>query len=347
MPQDRTTTDYETPQARRSERIFKDGKITHWRILRRYWLSIFGTLSLIILATSLGLFQPYLLGQAIDGLAADDWRGVGYLAALQLGVLLISGARRYYDTRVYTRIYRDIGADTVTNAQAAGLEITRTAARANMLREVVSFFEFRIPGVLRSSIDLVGSLALLALLSWNVFLASLGGMAAMVVVSLAFSGRLFRLNKGYNDQLEKEIDAYQENSRAKTDEHLSELARWQVRRSDLNVIIFGLTNVALLGVVLYALYDTVSVKEAAIGTVFAIVTYVRRFQIAVFEFPITYQQVIRTLEIIRRINDIDSVTTSADDKQEQTRTAADARGDALAVRMLGELPVLSERRRWL
>ncbi|MBI1391864.1 MAG: hypothetical protein GC152_03890 [Alphaproteobacteria bacterium] len=279
------------------------GPITHGRIFRRYWLSIIGTLSLIVLSSTLWVFQPYLLGVAIDGLVVDDWRGVAYLAALQVGVLIIGAARRFYDTRVYSRIYREIGAEAVSASQAAGLEITRTAARANMLREVVNFFEYRAPGVARALIDLVGSLSLLALLSWNVFLASLGAMASIVVSSVLFGGVLFRLNRSYNDQLEREIDAYQANSRVQTDAHLDALARLQVQRSDTQVAIFGATSLILMVVVLFALYDTVAVKEAAIGTVFAVVSYVRRFQIATLEFPAAYQQLIRTLEITRRIND--------------------------------------------
>ncbi|MEO1015045.1 MAG: ABC transporter six-transmembrane domain-containing protein [Pseudomonadota bacterium] len=301
------------------------GPITHWAIFRRYWLSIIGTLGLIMLSAGLWLFQPYLLGLAIDGLVEDDWLGVAYLAALQVGVLIIGGARRYYDTRVYARIYRDIGAEAVSAAQAAGVEITRTAARANMLREVVNFFEFRVPSIIRASIDLVGSLVLLAFLSMNVFYASLGALGAILLSSVLFGGRLLRLNKGYNDQLEQEIDAYQANSRRQTDAHLSALAQWQIRRSDTQVWIFGLTSFVLMGVVLYALYDTVSVKEAAIGTVFAIISYVRRFQIATFEFPAAYQQIIRTLEITRRIN-------------EAWRAPAETlKRDAVAMRFLGEL----------
>ncbi len=305
-------------------------RITHWAIFRRYWLSIIGTLGLIMASAGLWLFQPYLLGVAIDGLVENDWYGVAYLAGLQVGVLIIGGARRYYDTRVYARIYRDIGAEAVSAAQAAGLEITRTAARANMLREVVNFFEFRVPSIIRATIDLVGSLALLSFLSLNVFYASLGALAAILLSSFLFGGQLLRLNRGYNDQLEQEIDAYQARSRQRTDAHLSALAEWQIRRSDTQVAIFGLTSFVLMGVVLYALYDTVSVQQAAIGTVFAVISYVRRFQIATFEFPAAYQQIIRTLEITRRINEAWRAPS------EEMRRDASLRREAAAVRLMGE-----------
>jgi ABC-type multidrug transport system fused ATPase/permease subunit len=314
------------------------GRVTHWRIFRRYWLSITVTLGLIVVAAGLWLFQPYLLGRAIDGLVVQEWIGVVHLAVLQVGVLIIGAAQRYYDTRVYTRIYRDIGAEVVTASQAAGVEITRTAARASMLREVVNFFEDRIPSITGSLIDLVGSLVLLYFLSWRVFLASLAAMGIIAFVSMLYGGRLFALNSGYNDQLEKEIDIYQSKSREATEKHLGALALWQIRRSDTQVSIFSMTNIALMAVVLFALYDTVSVQQAAIGTVFAVLTYVRRFQSAVNDFPVAFQQIIRTLEITRRINRAEERTA------EGPQAKPDARSDAIAMRYLGELDMRSSRR---
>ena len=279
------------------------GRITHGGIFRRYWRSITGTLALIIGSAGLWVVQPYLLGVAIDDLTNQQWRGMAWLGGLQVAALLVGGAGRFYDTRVYSRIYREIGAEAISASQAAGLDVTRVAARANMLREVVSFFEFRVSGLIRAVIDLVGSLTLLAILSTSVFYASFAAMAAIGAASLLFGGVLFRINRAYNDQLEQEIDVFRARARARTDEHLAALASWQVKRSDVQVAIFGLTSLVLTAVVFFALYDTVAVQGAAIGLVFSIVSYVRRFQIATFQFPAAYQQLIRTLEITRRINE--------------------------------------------
>ncbi len=278
--------------------------ITHWTILRRYWGSILGTLALIALSTGLWLLQPWLLGRAIDGLVADDWRDTAYLGLLQVSVLIIGAARRYYDTRVYTRIYRDIGEETVTASQEAGMPITMVTARANMLREVVRFFEFRVPSTVRAAINLVGSLGLLAILSVPVFFACLIGMGSIVVLSLVFSGRLFRLNSNLNDQMEREVDVFEASAPSETRDHLAALAGWQIKRSDIEALMFALTSIIMLGVLLFSLYTVVSVENAQIGTVFSVFSYVTRFQFAVNNFPAAYQESIRTLEITRRINQI-------------------------------------------
>ena len=280
-------------------------------------------MALILTSGSLWLLQPYVLGVAINDLVEESWRGVAFLGALQIVVMTIGAMRRYYDTRVYTRIYRHIGAETVTSSQEAGLELTRITARANMLREVVRFFEFRLPATLRSLINLIGSLALLAFLSRPVFYACLAAMAVVFLISLVFSRLLLRLNARLNDQLEREVEVFESREQARTKDHLEKLATFQVRQSDLEVTMFGLSGIALTAVLLFSLYQIVLVESAAIGTVFAVFSYVTRFQQAVNTFPGTYQELIRTLEITRRINDIDVAPLVEDEtKRAAAREAA-------------------------
>lgn len=316
--------------------------VTHWRIFLRFWGSIFGTMTLVVVSTLLWLLQPYLLGRAIDGLVADKWIEVAYLGALQVGVLMIGMLRRYYDTRVYTRIYRVIGEEVITASQVYGLELTRLTARANMLREVVRFFEFRVPATIRSAINLVGSLALLALISTPIFYICVAGMGVVVLISLLFSGPIFRLNKSLNDQLEHEVDVFEARSPTRTEEHLAAIAGWQVKRSDVEVGMFGILNLTFTMVLLFSLYFVVSVQNEAIGTVFAVFSYVVRFQTAVNQFPAVYQESLRTLEITRRINQLGVIDPPKDeddgDAEDGKREVARERRDARLIQFFAEDP---------
>ena len=290
--------------------------VTHGNIFRRYWGSILTTLGLILVSSLLWLLQPFLLGVAIDGLIADDWSGVIWLAQLQFGVLAIGMTRRFYDTRVYARIYRDIAEQAVTASQEASLELTRITARAGMLREVVSFFEFSLPSSLRAVINLVGSVALLWFLSKTVLIACAIAIVLMALIGIGFSGRIRSLSRNISDQQEREVDVIAQQSRTETREHFRLLARWQIAFSDTDVIMFGLSNVVLTGVLLFALYQTVSVANAEVGTIFAVFSYVTRFQFAAYNLPYTYQQLLRTLEITERVNRLDQ----AAEEQEKTKT---------------------------
>lgn len=279
-------------------------RITHGTIFRRHWASILLTLCLILISTGVWLMQPFVLGLAINDLTEGSWRGTIFLAALQVTVLLVGGVRRFIDTRVYGRIYREIATETVNASQEAGVELTRIAARASLLREVVQFFEFRIPNTLRSFVNLVGSLALLAVLVLPVFYACLGALAVMVLITLAVQRRLLRLNRGLNDELEMEVDVFGRADSDATAAHFEKVTRFNVARSDVEVVMYGLLSVVLTGTLLFALYWVVSVVQAEIGTVFSVFSYVVRFQMAVNTFPRTYEDMLRTFEITKRVNDL-------------------------------------------
>jgi ABC-type bacteriocin/lantibiotic exporter with double-glycine peptidase domain len=313
--------------------------ITHGRIFQRYWASIIVTFLLIIVSSGLWLVQPFLLGVAIDGMTKGQWMGVIGLAALQVFALVVGALRRLYDVRVYTRIYRDIGAETLAASNAAGVELTRIAARASMLREVVTFFEFRLPATLRSFLDLIGSLGFLAFLSMGAFYACLGGLGAILVTGVLFSGRLIRVNAALNDQLEREVDIYAGRSPEEARAHLKALTGHQVRRADLQVVMFSANSLALMGVLLYSLYHVVSVQGAAIGAVFAVFTYVIRFLGAVDSLPTAYVELLRTIEITRRINDIVIAPESQDEGQPSRDAASEveaAQRYATVARMIEE-----------
>ncbi|MEM6746815.1 MAG: ABC transporter six-transmembrane domain-containing protein [Pseudomonadota bacterium] len=303
--------------------------ITHGNIFRRYWASILITLGLILVSSLLWLLQPFLLGIAIDGLISDDWSGVVWLAALQISVLTIGMARRFFDTRVYARIYRDIAEEAVTASQEADLELTRISARAGMLREVVSFFEYSIPFSLRSVINLFGSLVLLWFLSRTVLIACAIAIVLIGLIGFAFSGLIRSLSKRISDQQEREVDIISQGSRRDTRKHFRALARWQIAFSDTDVVMFGLSNVVLTGVLLFALYQTVSVENAEVGTIFAVFSYVTRFQFAAYVLPDTYRQLLRTLEITERVNRLDDAA-EGDAEKKKMPTKAQRQAASLA-----------------
>ena len=82
---------------------------------------------------------------------SGSFRGVIMLAGLELAVLGIGTARRRYDTRVYARIYTDVAE---TQATKTHLPVTKRAARLQLGRELVDFFEWHLPQLAASLIGI-------------------------------------------------------------------------------------------------------------------------------------------------------------------------------------------------
>lgn len=275
--------------------------ISHGAIFRRHRGPITGTFALLGLENLLQIIEPLLLGMAINALVEQDWTNFLILCALEAAILVTGVARRLYDTRVYTRIYASVGGDVVAREQARGAPMTKVSARANLVKEVVDFFEYDLPGALTALMAVFGSLAMILFLNGRVFLAACVAATATLIVFAIAGPRITRLNAGLNDELERQIDVFETRRASLRRSHFLKLARARVRLSDFESLNFGLTYLFLIAAILFGLYDSVARQDAAIGTVFAIMTYLVQFTNGVVTLPITYQQLLRTTEITKRI----------------------------------------------
>lgn len=277
--------------------------INHGTIFKRFWPQISGTFALLTVENVLGVAEPLVLGIAINRLVEQDWTGLTWLAALELTFIIVGIVRRMYDTRVYTRIYAKVGSDLVAREQAKGSPITQVNARADLIKEVVDFFEQILPLSLTAGFTLIGSLVMIAFLDFRVFVVA---TVATVLTGLVFwiaSKRIHTLNKALNNQYERQIEVFERMRASSRDRHFRRLAMWQVRLSDLESLNFGLTYLFLIAAMLFGIYDAVTRLDAPIGTVFALMTYLFQFVQSVVALPITYQQGIRTSEITQRVSD--------------------------------------------
>lgn len=292
LPDTENAEDADTPDA-----------ITHGSIFKRFWPQISGTFALLTIENVLGVIEPLLLGIAINRMIENDFSGLIWLAALELTFIIIGIGRRMYDTRVYTRIYAQVGSDVVAREQAKGAPMTQINARAGLIKEVVDFFEDILPLSLTAGFTLIGSLVMIAFLDFRVFIVA---AVATVLTGLVFflaSKRIHTLNKALNNQYEKQIEIFERMRASSRDRHFRRLALWQVRLSDLESLNFGLTYLFLVTALLFGIYDAVTRLDAPIGTVFALMTYLFQFVQSVVALPITYQQGIRTREITERVSD--------------------------------------------
>src|SRR5262245_4005230 len=149
------------PAARPTARLLR-------AIARRYWPRLALTYVLFILENGLGLLQPLCLGLAIDGLLRGSPGGLCLLAAAYLGHLLVGAARRVYDARIFTGVYRDLAAEMVAAQRGRGVEVSRVATRSALARALVEFLEYDLPQAMHTVCSLVGALALLWLYDFTV-----------------------------------------------------------------------------------------------------------------------------------------------------------------------------------
>ncbi len=275
--------------------------ITHGQIFKRHRGPISGTFALLGLENILQVAEPFVLGLAIDALLQQNWRGFLILCAVEAAILIVGVLRRIYDTRVYAKVYAEVGGRVVEAEQADGAPMTKVSARATLVKEVVDFFEHDLPLAASSVIGVVGALGMILVLNGRVFLAALAAAAATLMVFALAGKRITRLNARLNDELEQQISVFETRRASLRRGHFLRLARARIKLSDFESFNFGLTYAFLIAAILYGLFDSVVRQDASLGTIFALVTYLSQFADGVVTLPITYQQLLRTLEITKRI----------------------------------------------
>jgi ABC-type bacteriocin/lantibiotic exporter with double-glycine peptidase domain len=272
-------------------------------IARRYWLSVSGTLVFLFVENIVAVLEPYLLGRAIDGLIGKSYFDLWIFVGVATFGLTVGVARRRYDTRVYGRIFSDTASDVVARENDKGAPVAQVTARANFVNDVTQFYEVYLPAAIVSFVSLFGAILMLAFVAPALSVGAF--VVAMAVCAIFFVSRkrIDALNKGVNDEMERQVGVLVGRDLAGARAHFASLVSWRVQLSDLEACNFGLTQFATILLMAGAILVLVMWQEQTVGEVFAALTYVLQFTQAVIVLPYTYQQYLRTSEIGTRLGE--------------------------------------------
>lgn len=275
--------------------------LSHMAIFSRYKGRISVTFVILLIENILLVAIPFALGLAVNSLAEGTWDGVYIFIGVEIAVLLIGVLRRFYDTRAYGGIYREISNETACRAIEKDDDLSPAIGQAELLKEVVSFFEYELSQGFMSFFSLVGALVMLLILAPKIGIV---GTVVSIAIGLVFffsRHRIRQLNAWINDELEARARVFEKRKAEGLDKHFSTIVKRQISLSDLEARNFGLSYLFVIALIAYALYEAVAVMGADIGSIFAILTYASQFAEGILVLPFLYQQYVRTSEITSRI----------------------------------------------
>ncbi|MEM7208345.1 MAG: ABC transporter six-transmembrane domain-containing protein [Pseudomonadota bacterium] len=278
------------------------GALTLTAVFRRFRWRISFTVSLVVVETLLDLLYPLFIGWAISDLLYESFNGIYLLVGLGSLSLLIGSARRFYDTRIYAHIYQVIAPEMVAKEKDKSQSVSTIAARSSLLTELVEFFENALPEVITVVIGVVGVLIIVSTLNVDVFFACLALLLLIVIVYSTVGSLNYRLNAGYNTELEKQVEMIKQLNISHVRSHFERLMQWNIKLSDLET---GTYFVLWLGIIALFVYTPITaIKHGTVdhGLLVALLMYVFSFIEKAATLPLYVQQVIRLKEITNRIN---------------------------------------------
>lgn len=278
-----------------------DKKISLQNLFRRFRVRILFTWFLVLGEAALFLLFPLFMGMAIDDYLVGDYFGLLALSGIALLSLVVGAGRRFYDTRIYSRIYATISPELVEQEKQRKASVSVISARANLASEFVEFLENSFPEIINSVMGLAGTLIIIAFLNLNVFFASLIATALIGLVYALTSKRTYFLNSGFNAELENQVKVISQNNKASIVNHFKNVMKWNIRLSDLETANFSVSWIFLMAVLIYAIIATIDSGITAQGQILAILIYVFSYIESVIALPLFYQQFVRLREISHRL----------------------------------------------
>lgn len=267
-------------------------------LLEFKWKLIF-IFFLILLESAIELVIPLFIGFAIDD-ALDG----SHMGALQLGVLgtfiiLIGGGRRFFDSRIYAKVYRRLG--TVMLLKIEKDQASVKTARLGMVNEIVEFFENSFPVLISTIVGMIGVVIIIASLNLNVFVAGLVATFLVFLIYFLTRKRTTRFNSAHNNEFEKQVNVITTNDGTLLASHLKNMMKWNIKLSDLEVFNFSMSWLVLMAFLVLSIVFSVSTGNVAYGALFSLVIYVFQYIESVIALPAFYQNWLRLKEIKARL----------------------------------------------
>lgn len=185
--------------------------------------------------------------------------------------------------------------------QARGEALSEISARVELSREIVDFFEHELPFVAHTLLGIAGSLVMLFFYDLRS-----GFIAAVVLGPLILGNALYarkskRLNRGLNNQIEREVRTLERGTPAAVVKHFKLLGRWKVALSDAENTAWVFTELATLLAVLFILLNFFGADNATAGTIFAILSYSYDYLEGLDGVPHLINQLVRLKDIQERL----------------------------------------------
>jgi len=254
-------------------------------IIKQFRKGIIIALSLVIVEHVAWIIEPTLFGNLIDATIdkATGNANSSYVVPLALWIgafLLNSGvgaARRSVDQRIYLTMFTEIATSVSRAAVQRRLSISKTAARAQLSREFISFFQYRVPEIGEQAICIGGALIGLAFFDYRIAVSCLFVVVPLMIVNRLYNKKVVSLQRELHDSVEETYEVFASKDPDKVRAYYAALAHPQQEIADWGAVSFGMIRVVLLGIFLVVLYISLDLNDFTTGNIYSIVAYLWTF----------------------------------------------------------------------
>jgi ABC-type multidrug transport system fused ATPase/permease subunit len=281
----------------------------HQLIFTTYRKSILLAISFVLVEKIAWIIEPTVFGNVID--AMIDALATPSLGSPMIPILIwisvfavnsgVGTYRRYRDEKIYLNVYNDLAANIARKVWKGSMDASRAAARAELSRELIEFYQYRVPDLIEQFIDIGGAIIALALFDWRLGAACATILVPVVSLSWMYNKKVSSYQKQIHDQQEDLYRVYATNDIQQVQSYNAEMARWKQKIANRGAINFGILRVFLLGIFLIILYVAIDLDNFTTGNIYSIAAYVWTFVTSSEYMPEQLESITSVKEISERL----------------------------------------------
>jgi len=254
----------------------------------------------MLVAESLLIIEPFILGKSIDGLILGSFNWIIFLFILFIFSNIFMYKRMVYDTKVYTEIYNEIVLKFVNNKKISN---SAKIARTDMANQLIDFIEHYAHFYISTLITVVGSLYFIFHQNYYVGFTVLACIPFLSLIVVKFYKKIKQATVVGHDHYEQKVDIINKENTIEIDTFFKRRRKLLIMSSNLqgkNWILINSTKSLFLVLGLVFLSKTsINLTEGELISSYA---YINNFLIALISIPIGAESFSRIKDVIKRIN---------------------------------------------
>jgi len=278
-------------------------------LFRRFRSGITLAVGLVVIEQLAWIVEPTVFGNVIDafidkGLAPTDaaflvpflvWIGVFLLNSV------VGAVRRSVDQRIYLSMFTEIATDVARLGHERSHPVSRIAARAELSREYIAFFQYRLPELLEQVIAIGGAITALYFFDWRIAIACTVIAIPLGAMTRLSNRRILAFQTAVHDQQERAYDVFAGHDLGQIHSYYDSLAAPQLKIANWGAANFGLVRIALLAIFIVVLYIAIDLDNFTTGNIYSIVAYLWTFVTSSEYVPELMQSWTSLQDISRRV----------------------------------------------
>jgi ABC-type multidrug transport system fused ATPase/permease subunit len=254
-------------------------------LFKRFRRGITLAVGLVVVEQLAWIVEPTVFGNVIDAFIDKGFapKEATFLIPFLIWIAvflvnsIVGAVRRSVDQRIYLRMFTEIATNVARLGHEKNDPLSRTAARAELSREYIAFFQYRLPELLEQFIAIGGAITALYFFDWRIAMTCTVIAIPLGLMTRFSNRRILRLQADVHDQQEQAYDVFARRDVENIRSYYTRLAMPQMRIANWGALNFGIVRIALLAIFIVVLYIAIDLDDFTTGNIYSIVAYLWTF----------------------------------------------------------------------